>query len=569
MNLTRSDYEFNNTKICQIMPKQIELNRVLINLYMLLRYGGRRPVTRGRKEVTLDYIVSQLTEHSDMLIGFNDHPDLIKDWVYSDLIDVVFRGNVDKEAVVSPMPLHLNAYKLRNPKHAMDYRASEHLFSLLRAGDPQLIERLKDFLGQGMTGGDIDSYDDETTLDLDTLMIVRMVGTRNLKERVSGRGEELDPPLCKGQAKLMCSDLRRLLTYENVVPRSILIGYIQTTLGLHLGLYLLRLFHQFPGWTRDHQATSACLNCPVDPDTQNSPFSECPYAFQSSEVSKSSELSESGKIPKSQRLQNFLPELLIDMGEDYKSHMAYLSQENCATHYAAMNDYIPAVFTTNQLFRYANSSTGQSQLAQQPQTIAEALQLLANSPSNFDIYFENLIDTILPPHKLAEEKAEVQAIYNMKELSPLERFVQLVALERTKYYRKYLVHQIDSVLMKNKDAGLLRQGKGSRNRRRWYIGSRLLEVLVQIAVLEPVGQTPGANFRSRPILIDQFVEWLKQRYGIVLIPDKPNATIQDYEAFNNNFHFLKERLREIGFYTDLSDAYNTQTIRPRYAIDPK
>ena len=28
----------------------------------------------------------------------------------------------------------------------------------------------------------------------------------------------------------------------------------------------------------------------------------------------------------------------------------------------------------------------------------------------------------------------------------------------------------------------------------------------------------------------------------------------------------KDRLREIGFYDDLSDAYNAQTIRPRYRL---
>ena len=46
----------------------------------------------------------------------------------------------------------------------------------------------------------------------------------------------------------------------------------------------------------------------------------------------------------------------------------------------------------------------------------------------------------------------------------------------------------------------------------------------------------------------------------------PDATIEDNKAFNNNLNNLKRRLREIGFYTDLSDAYNTQTIRPRYPI---
>ena len=74
------------------------------------------------------------------------------------------------------------------------------------------------------------------------------------------------------------------------------------------------------------------------------------------------------------------------------------------------------------------------------------------------------------------------------------------------------------------------------------------------------------GFQSKSILIDEFVIWLKGRYGLVLVPDWPDATIQDYEAFNQNMRLLKDRLREIGFYTDLSDAYNAQSIRPRYTI---
>jgi hypothetical protein len=90
---------------------------------------------------------------------------------------------------------------------------------------------------------------------------------------------------------------------------------------------------------------------------------------------------------------------------------------------------------------------------------------------------------------------------------------------------------------------------------------------VQIAVLESVGHGASTGFRSRPILVESFVQWLRVRYGLVLAPRWPDATIQDYAAFNANLHHLKDRLREIGFYTDLSDAYNAQVIRPRYTME--
>jgi len=550
MKLNRSDYTFNNPQICHIMPKYIELDRTLINLYMLLKYDGRRPVAKtGRIEVTVDYIVDQLIQqHADKLKGFRKYQDIVRDWVYSDLVDIVYRGIPDKESVAAPLPLHLNAYKLRNPTYAKDYRSAEHLFSMIRAGDPSLVNRLADFLGQGMDPSNYDTYDEETPLDLDTLVIVRMVDNPVLQESPSSRGTVPEPPLCIGQARLLSNDLRRLLVYEGVVPRPVLIGYIKTAFGFHLGLYLLRLFHQLSGWVSDKDAHPACLTCPVDPKNDQ-PFHDCPYAFQNASTNESP-----------------LIEILIDMGDDYKTHMAQLSRENCARHFARIHEYIQAVFTVNQLFRYADSHAGRRKFKKRPGSVEDALEILANSPEGFEYYFSERIDSILPPEETEDEKPEVLAIRDMEGLAPLETFIELVSLDRTRYYRRYLTQQLDSVLMKNQDTCLLRQGKGRQNERRWHIGSRLLEMLVQIAVLEPSVDYLGMGFHSKPILIDEFVVWLKERYGLVFVPDWPDATIQDYEAFNANLRQLKDRLREIGFYIDLSDAYNAQTIRPRYVI---
>lgn len=553
MNLSRKDYEFVNPRICHIQPKYIDLDRVMIGLYMMLKYDGRRPVARtGRREVDVQGLVRELVgQHGDVLPGFQAYQDVVEDWVYSDLVDMVYRGHPDKERVASPRPLHLNAYKLRNPKYSKDYRAPEHLFSMIRAGDPGLVERLADYLGQGMDPASRDTYDGHTKLDLDTLMVVRMVDNPNLDEKPSGEGGHPEPPLCDGQARLLCNDLRRLLAYERLIPRPVLIGYLRSALGLHLGLYLLRLFNQLPGWVADRRVHPVCLNCPVRPEESNDPFRQCPYAFQNPEAN--------GPYRED--------EILIDMGEDHRTHMASLSRENCARHYGRINDYIHAVLTVNQLFQFAESRTGQRSLRIRPDSVPDVLDVLAQSPDKLADYFDGRIDDILPPDKTDEEREEVRAIRDMEGLTPLETFVELVALERTRYYRKYLTEQLDSVLMKNTATGLLRQGKGKSNERRWHLASRMLEMLVQVAVLEPVGRGAGAGFRARPILVDDFVQWVRARYGLSLSPRWPDATIQDYEGFNTNLRDLKQRLREIGFYTDLSDAYNAQVIRPRYSVE--
>jgi hypothetical protein len=44
------------------------------------------------------------------------------------------------------------------------------------------------------------------------------------------------------------------------------------------------------------------------------------------------------------------------------------------------------------------------------------------------------------------------------------------------------------------------------------------------------------------------------------------AGIDERQALRANVTPFKTRLREIGFYRDLSDAYVTQTVTPRYHV---
>jgi hypothetical protein len=239
--------------------------------------------------------------------------------------------------------------------------------------------------------------------------------------------------------------------------------------------------------------------------------------------------------------------------------------DNCGLIYETTNDYIRSVFLINQLFRYTKDFGFQREYQVPPKAVADVLKLLKEPPQSMEAYFNERINSILPGG-IEGERAEVHSIYAMKDLPSWNTFIELVSLERTYNIRREMTKQLDSVFMKNQDTCLLRQGKGKSNRRRWYLGSRLLEFLVQVAVLTPIGHGGDTKFISQPILIDDFVTWLRERYGLVIMPNWPHARIEDNKAFNANLQNLKRRLREIGFYTDLSDAYNTQTIRPRYSV---
>lgn len=225
------------SSICHIQPKHIDLDRVLIGLYTLLKYDGRRRASRtGRQEVDVEYLVRQLIEqHSDTLQGFRAHQDVVEDWVHSDGGHGLSRSSRQRTRRFAPSVAPKRLQAAQSLRYSKDYRAPEHLFSMIRAVDPGLVERLASFLGKGMDVDSQDTYDGATPLDLDTLMVVRMVDDPRLQEKRSSEGNLPEAPLCYGQARLLCSDVRRLLAYEYVVPRPVLIDYLRTAFGLHLG----------------------------------------------------------------------------------------------------------------------------------------------------------------------------------------------------------------------------------------------------------------------------------------------------------------------------------------------
>jgi hypothetical protein len=102
------------------------------------------------------------------------------------------------------------------------------------------------------------------------------------------------------------------------------------------------------------------------------------------------------------------------------------------------------------------------------------------------------------------------------------------------------------------------------------LDSRLLEVLLQIAVLKQDG--PGGAFYTGELRIESLLTWLRERYGLYIdrLPRGDgfgSPSIEDRSALRENAGAFLERLREIGFYRDLSDAYVTQTVTPRYRVE--
>ncbi len=81
----------------------------------------------------------------------------------------------------------------------------------------------------------------------------------------------------------------------------------------------------------------------------------------------------------------------------------------------------------------------------------------------------------------------------------------------------------------------------------------------------------SGDLRTSPMRVDEFLALLRDRYGLYIdqLPEGDGfsgAYLDDQAALRANSAAFLNRLREIGYYQDMSDAYLTQTITPRYAI---
>jgi hypothetical protein len=161
---------------------------------------------------------------------------------------------------------------------------------------------------------------------------------------------------------------------------------------------------------------------------------------------------------------------------------------------------------------------------------------------------------------------EIREVTSMG-LGEFDSFIEILMAYRGKYHRQYITECLDSLLLKNKENGLLVQPRAKGSPRRFAMGSKLLEVLLQVAVLAQ----EGGRFVTREIRIEELQTFLRNRYGLYIdrLPDSHQAgnSILDRRALRLNLDAFKRRLREIGFYKDLSDAYVTQKVSPRYVIE--
>jgi hypothetical protein len=549
MSLSKRDREFRLPKISYLDFKHLEMDRVLTAFFARLAHNGYPSRLRRKVELSVESFVEEFMEHPEWFTGFQAHRDVLARWVETHLLDVVNRGKAT-QAVAAPRPLHGFTYRFRNPKHSRDYGAAQHLYETLygaRNGAGQkAIEHLNDFFFQGhdkVTG----KADAGVALDVETQALLRLLDqVEDAPDTKSGR--DTFAPLCVGAADLLAEDIQRLLFYQRFIPRSVMVEYLKVLIAFHLGLYHLRLLKLLPALVRKKGADPTCASgaCPMNPKSPDNPFGDCPYRVG----------------------------LLVDVAGQPGTPMASLAERSADTHYRRIPPFLRAYFATKKLDEFATDLVRRGKLPKPPSgefSVGEVLQLLdAPLKAEREKFFGQRVSSLVEETsgaKDAELDPEVKAVTEMG-LSEFDAYIEMIVALRGPFHRKYVTQCIDSLLLKNRAGALIAQGRTKEAPRRFVLDSRLLEVLLQIAVLKPGG---ADGFYTGEMRVDELLVFLRERYGI-FIDQLPRGdgfattSIEDRRALRDNVRAFTGRLREVGFYRDLSDAYITQTITPRYRI---
>jgi hypothetical protein len=552
MGLSRKDRAFITKKVSCLDFKQIEMDRVLTALFARLAHKGFPSRLKRHFELSVEAFVDEFLQHPEWFTGFAEHREIIERWVETHLMDVVNRGKPN-QAVAAPRPLHGFTYRFRNAKHSRDYGAAQQLYAMIyhaRKGAGQAaIEQLDRFFfhGHDKVAGQIDGA---AVLDVETQALLRLTDqVVDAPDTQSGSGHAV--PLCIGAADLLVEDIKRLLFYEQHIPRSVMVDYLKVLLAFHLALYHLRLFKLLPALVRKRGADPICegTSCPMDPRCVDLPHGDCPHRAG----------------------------LFVDVAGQPNTTPARLATRSADVQYRRIPSFVKAYVTVKKLDELGDSLIKTGKLHRpkgEDLSAGEVLQLLEplHRDERSQFFGARLFSLVQDSEGNADHDLdpELKAVLDLK-LSEFDTYIEMLMALRGRFHRQYVTECVDSLLMKNRPGALVAQGRTKEAPRRFVLDSRLLEVLLQIAVLRQ--DAPALPFYTGEIRIEVLLTWLRERYGLYIdrLPRGDGfgaPSMEDRAALRQNTAAFSTRLREVGFYLDLSDAYVSQTVTPRYRIEP-
>lgn len=569
--MTRQQKAFKMNALFLIEANNIDIEEAISRLFVFLRTNGRQ-ITRTDKPIftsdsedaeSPNAVVRALATssgHQIQGIEDNDRQALIASWIedHFALLSRKGKGRGGNYRMSGLRPLHFNVIKLFNPQvRSQDRFLGDFLFNVLR-DEPVLYTNsdslLKKFFGLGVQFyGDNDLRIDEpklmelagkNRLDIELLFLLRLTEPFPV-DKCSLKKEDHVAPysfICPEQIELLRKDLQLLFLYKDHVPRRELINYMTTLMVFHTALYFFQTIK-----IANHGVATGKLP------------------------------SSRGDVPAPGEGRTHVPfdlNLLCDLTNGHDAVVKELGETYYNDLFKEVEQYFRSGYYLKKLEEFATPSLDPKQ---REQTGREYIQLLLDGfqkHPDLDGFFTRDIYQVIEASKDEEDEgstlnADIQRIVDVahqRKLNKLETFVEILLFLQYGNLRDKHRKLIGGLCRIDQESGFL-TGKG-RVARRFVLGNELLEVLIQLAVLHR--RESDGKFETRPVPIREFMDWLAGRYGLLI--DQLSITEHRVEsesvnrALAANYDALKTRLRQLGFFTDLADASNSQVIVPRFEI---
>ena len=534
MGIDKKHKAFRFDKIMPIDANNIILEQAFARFLVLIRTKGI-PITSTTKDTLYPKsLVKLITDDPTHFQGMTTEPhriQLLEDWLsneFATTIKVGRRG--DGEGRIANMkPIHMSTIKLLDPRiRSQDRDLSKFLYNVFQDSDLIMGESslLLPYLTAGTTDfGDHDSRIDESKakdLDIETLFLLRLLNDFKVDKVDKKKKVSSHEFICPAQRQLIINDTARLLVYKDSMPRRELIDYLIMLFAFHAALYCLKSFRLINRMADTGQYR--CRHCKGINITNLDRLAEC----------------------------EFQPDIFVDLTNGQDKECDRMAKDKVANHHAVMYRYFSSHYKLKKVDEFAATFPPYAH------SMDDIIKFFDHK--DLDAFFRVKLSEIKSIEDNEELDPEIKAILDLN-MSPLDTFVEIVTQKTFDTRSRNHKSMLASLCGLGKESGFLMGGRGRK--RKYVLGNQLLELLVQLAVI-------GHNqkrFFTQPIVITDFVEWLKKRYGLLIdCNNGAEDTPEGAKALETNFNALKIRLRQLGFYTDLSDASNSQVIRPRFTI---
>ncbi len=552
---------FHFPKLFAVEMNDFDPEMILPGLFYLIRSRGRERST-GTEATDIGRYARVFAEHQgtegfDSAIGLR----VAEKWSRTSFARVggMGRSGTKGEQITYLRPLSFLTYKPAFPAQSSRHRnVHRFLFDLMFRGadeggggedvvsgradtEPPLAAHLRSAFSRGIrlsAGKDLEAYYDGVTR-LDTEVLASMYYTDGF-EAVQPSTRRFSPPpapVLPQPARALVRDVSCFVAaYAARMPTLALAKHLTALLSLELAAYTLRLIH----------ATN--------------------------------QLVYEGEVPHDMRpdadLEGDHLEVFCDTTEDRRSQSAQIAGQCVARDLEAIEHFFGASLKLRTLDRFVESFVKLRERLPDPEE-REGPEYIIQLPGLVeDVHVE-----IAAGHEL---QAVSEAWRNSGDAeripqdgdSDFARLMEVLTETQRKRGVQNYTKWFWSVCGIESDCGILAGSLRHRTTWRYMLSHSLLETLVQLCVVLPeyrpfsgmrAGRDLTQQLEPMPVLLSDFLRFVRERFGILI--DRPPTFRPDSEAIQaagSNLRALKERLRQMGLFVDLSDDFNAQYIYPRF-----